>query len=321
MLFQNCKFSSPGESPATAESRSMRRLLKAFFLVFGLLSLALVGLFALSLKQYYKRELVPWLEPEQSLWSWRWQGIKNAPLAFYDQWALGEPDHRRKKRIALTFDDGPYPLYTPLLVDILNRYQVKATFFVVGIHVREYPSLARQIVRDGHEIANHTHTHRRQRDISLEDFREDVLACEFAIEDLTGHRPRLFRPAGGFVNDEGLQVVRDLGYTVCNATINPGDWWQRDPDLLIRFSYRGRSREGVTLMHTGALGIVKAMPGYINALKAKGFEFVTVSELAELKGSPLPELPRRRERPESSGPAHRLELGNPLPESGDEYSQ
>lgn len=299
----------------------MRRIFRGLGLLVACVLLLTACVFGLALKQYYKREVVPWLEPQQSLWSWRWQGVKNSPLAFFDQWKTGDPDSRRKKRIALTFDDGPYPLYTPLLLDILNRYQVKATFFVVGLHVREYPSLARQIVRDGHEIANHTNTHRRQRDLTEAEFRDEVLSCEFAIEDLTGHRPKLFRPAGGFMSPTALAEVQEMGYTVCNATINPGDWWQRDPDLLIRFSYRGRSREGVTLMHSGALGIVKAMPGYINALRAKGFEFVTVSELSERLGRPLPELPRRRQRPESLGPGHRLELGNPAPESSDEYSQ
>jgi peptidoglycan-N-acetylglucosamine deacetylase len=254
----------------------------------------LVGVLLLSAwKQFYRRELDPWLEPNRTLWSWRWDGMMRAPTALYDEWVHGDSDQRRRKLIALTFDDGPYPLYTPLLLDILKRYGVKATFFLVGIHVREYPALARQIVLDGHEIANHTHRHRRERDLTQAELTEEILSCERALEEVTGKRPRLFRPAGGFLSDSGVRNVQQLGYTMCNATINPGDWWQRDPDLLIRFCYRGRSREGVTLMHSGALGIVKAMPGYINALRAKGFEFVTVSELTRELGRPLPELPLR----------------------------
>lgn len=288
----------------------MRRKLSWILTIAFVLISGVTAFLAISYRQFYKRELVPWLEPRQTLWDWRWQGLKEANRALYDHWVVGDEDLRRSKRIALTFDDGPYPLYTPLLLDILKHYHVKATFFVVGIHVREYPQLARQIVADGHEIANHTNHHRRERDLSQQELMQEILDCEAAIQDVTGQRPRLFRPAGGFLTEAGIATVQKLGYTLCNATVNPGDWWQRDPDLLIRFSYRGRSREGVTLMHSGALGIVRAMPGYINALRAKGFDFVTVSELAQGLGRPLPDLPKREERSKSSGAGPR-----PNPES------
>ena len=286
-----------------------------------MIALLVVGGLALSIRQYYRRELLPWLSPKATLKAWRWQGIKDCPKALVDAWRQGDPDARRQKRIALTFDDGPYPLYTPLLLDILRRYKVKATFFVVGIHVRDYPSLVRQIVADGHEVANHTHRHRRERNLTQEELRDEILSCERAIEDITHQRPRLFRPAGGFLSEEGIATVQDLGYTLCNATVNPGDWWQRDPELLIRFSYRGRSREGVTLMHSGALGIVRALPGYINALKAKGFEFVTVSELAESLAVPLPNLPLRHHARGQSNPEPEVKLENQVPESVEEFSR
>jgi peptidoglycan-N-acetylglucosamine deacetylase len=276
----------------------------------------LFALLGLALKEFYRRELDPWLRPDQTLWSWRWDGVMRCPTALYDQWLRLDSDARRRKLIALTFDDGPYPLYTPLLLDILKRYKVKATFFLVGIHVREYPALARQIVADGHEIANHTHRHRREKDMTQAQLTEEILGCENALVQVTGQRPRLFRPAGGFLTESGIHTVQNLGYTMCNATVNPGDWWQRDPELLIRFCYRGRSREGVTLMHSGALGIVKAMPGYINALKAKGFEFVTVSELAQQVGTPLPELPKRERLPEPSAADRGQVPESQLPEAG-----
>lgn len=298
----------------------MRRKLRWLLAAFTLLSLVSVLLVALSFRYFYKRELVPWLKPDQSLWNWRLAGLERAPLALYDQWVNRDSDVRRRRLIALTFDDGPYPLYTPLLLEILKHYKVKATFFVVGIHVREFPSLTRQIVADGHEIANHTNRHRRERDLSQSELRDEILGCELAVGEVTGRRPRLFRPAGGFLSPEGIQTVQNLGYTLCNATVNPGDWWQRDPDLLIRFSYRGRSREGVTLMHSGALGIVRALPGYINALRAKGFEFVTVSELAQKIGAPLPDLPKRTHIPAPSEADPHLNLGSPVPETGDEYA-
>ncbi len=292
------------------------------FLALSFLTLLGGGAFlALSLRHYFRRELTPWLRPQQTLWQWRLEGARRSPAAFLSHWKEGKVDGQRAKKIALTFDDGPYPLYTPLLLDILKEYRVKATFFVVGIHVREYPALARQIVADGHEIANHTNRHRRERDLSQEELREEILGCENAIVDVTGLRPRCFRPAGGFLSDAGIATVQDLGYTLCNATVNPGDWWQRDPDLLIRFSYRGRSREGVTLMHSGALGIVRAMPGYINALRAKGFEFVSLSELAKSVGQPLPELPTRSAEQKSAGRKIDTNSGASVPETDNEYAR
>lgn len=281
----------------------------------ALLTLGGVGLAGAAWKQFGRRELLPWLRPDVSLSSWRWQGIKNCPRAFWDEWVNGDPDLRRRKLVALTFDDGPYPLYTPLLLDTLKRYHVKATFFLVGLHVREYPALARRIVADGHEIANHTDRHRRERDLSQQELAAEILGCEATLVNVTGQRPRCFRPAGGNLSLDGIRTVQRLGYTCANETINPGDWWQRDPDLLIRFAYRGRTREGVACMHSGALGTIKALPGYINSLKAKGFSFVTMSELAQQIGQPLPELPPRTpaEALSAQPPSDPNRPGNPGP--------
>ena len=277
----------------------MRKFVIRMVLFFPVL-LAVCYPFARPWYHLYTREKCPWLAPEQTPWQYHLAACMATPRAFLDFLRFGDADFSRRKLIALTFDDGPYPLYTPLLLDVLRRYHVHATFFVVGNTVNEYPHLLRQIRDDGHEIANHTFTHRRERDLTPEEFRQEILKTEEAIEVATGDRPHLFRPAGGSVSPVGQTVVQDLGYGLCNATINPGDWWQRDPDTLIRNSYRGRTREGMTLMHSGTLGIIKAMPGYINSLKAKGFEFVTVSELAERTGRPIPANPRHRAQPKAS---------------------
>lgn len=243
-------------------------------------------------KHLYERVKCPWLPPDQGLVSYHASNALATPWALLDYLKYGDVDFSKNKTISLTFDDGPYPLYTPLLLDVLARYKVKATFFLVGNSVRDYPHLVRMIKEGGHEIANHTYTHRRQRDISIAEFREELLKTEDAIAEVTGERPRLFRPAGGSVDEQARVVVQELGYTLCNATVNPGDWWQRDPDKLIHSSYRGRSREGVTLMHSGQMGIIKAMPGYLNALKAKGFEFSTMTALSQQIGRPIPANPR-----------------------------
>lgn len=272
----------------------MRKLLRyKWFFGFALLLTAVtMAAVARPWKHLYERVKCPWLPPTDGLAQYHVSNALRTPSALMDFLRYGNADFSKKKTIALTFDDGPYPLYTPLLLDVLARYNVHATFFVVGNSVRDYPHLLRLIKQNGHEIANHTYTHRRQRDISISEFREELLKTEDAISDVLGERPRLFRPAGGSVTEDARLVVQDLGYTLCNATVNPGDWWQRDPDKLILSSYRGRSREGVTLMHSGTMGIIRAMPGYINALKAKGFDFTTMTDLSQQIGCPIPPNPR-----------------------------
>ena len=97
------------------------------------------------------------------------------------------------------------------------------------------------------------------------------------------------------MSPEGIARVKGLGYTLVDYTVNPGDWWIRSSDDLLKGSFRGRSREGVVLLHTGNLPLVRALPVYIETMRAKGFRFVTVSELIGAVDSPLPTSPRLKE--------------------------
>src|ERR1017187_10094637 len=115
---------------------------------------------------------------------------------------------------------------------MLRHYGVKATFFVVGLHVDQDPQLTREIARDGQELANHTYTHRREKEFKPGELRSEILRTEKAISRATGYTPCLFRPAGGFMTKEGVTTILDLGYTMCNYTVNPGDWWQTDPEKI-----------------------------------------------------------------------------------------
>jgi peptidoglycan/xylan/chitin deacetylase (PgdA/CDA1 family) len=258
-------------------------MLRLKWILAGLTGLALcAGLSAIVLpwSRFYENELCPWLPPNRSLQAWKADAALRTPLAMCEYMLGSNPDLQRKKLIALTFDDGPYPLYTPLLLEVLEHYHVRATFFVVGCHVNEYPELTRQIARSGHELANHTYTHRREGELGPGELEEELNKTRDVVKKASGQTINLFRPAGGNMTPRGLATVQNLGYTMVNATVNAGDWWVQDPDQLLRDSLRGRSREGVVLMHSGRLGIIRTLPGYINSLRAKGFRFVTVSELA-----------------------------------------
>jgi peptidoglycan/xylan/chitin deacetylase (PgdA/CDA1 family) len=243
-----------------------------------------------ALERGYRSNLPVWDRPDRTVWRTRVQAAAAAPVYLWsDDYG---PDSHRRPLIALTFDDGPYPLHTSVLLATLKEHQVKATFFLVGRRVHEFPELARRITDDGHELANHTFSHRREGELEPGELEQELLKAEQAMAEVTGVRPHLFRPAGGSLSPEGIAQVKGLGYTLVDYTVNPGDWWIRSSEDLLKGSFRGRSREGVVLLHTGNLPLVRALPVYIETMRAKGFRFVTVSELVEAVDAPLPVSPR-----------------------------
>ena len=244
-----------------------------------------------SLERGYKDGLPVWDRPDRSVWRTCLEAAVAAPVQALATSRFGTESSRRPL-IALTFDDGPYPLYTSVLLATLKEQQVKATFFLVGRRVHEFPELAKRIADDGHELANHTFSHRREGELGPGELEQELLKTEDAMAATCGVRTHLFRPAGGSLSPEGIATVKGLGYTLVDYTVNPGDWWVRSSDDLLKGSFKGRSREGVVLMHTGNLPLVRALPVYIETMRAKGFRFVTVSELVDAVDSPLPASPR-----------------------------
>lgn len=244
-----------------------------------------------ALQRGYRDNLPVWDRPDRSVWRARLHAAAASPASTILPGDYG-PESSRRPLIALTFDDGPYPLHTSVLLAILKEQQVKATFFLVGRRVHEFPELAKRIADDGHELANHTYSHRREGELAAGELEQELLKTEEAMADICGVRTHLFRPAGGSMSPEGIATVKSLGYTTVNWTVNPGDWWVRSSEDLLKGTFRGRSREGVVLLHTGNLPLVRALPVYIETMRAKGFRFVTVSELVEAVDTPLPVSPR-----------------------------
>lgn len=280
------------------ESPSWRNRFRARLLPIGLgalgLALFLGGGGHRALGRAYRDSLPVWDRPDRSAWRTRAEAALAAPTHLMGSRDYG-PYSSRRPLIALTFDDGPYPLHTSVLLATLKEHQVKATFFLVGRRVHEFPELAKRIADDGHELANHTYSHRREGELGRGELEQELLKTEEAMVTACGVRTHLFRPAGGSMSPEGIARVKGLGYTLVDYTVNPGDWWIRSSDDLLKGSFRGRSREGVVLLHTGNLPLVRALPVYIETMRAKGFRFVTVSELIGAVDSPLPTSPRLKE--------------------------
>ena len=137
------------------------------------------------------------------------------------------------RKLAITFDDGPNPTITPKLLDLLNRYNAKATFFVIGRFVRECPELVRETVSRGHTIGNHTETHPNLLWLSRKQIRIELRLCHDAIFNAIGARPKWFRPPYGLRNPWVIPVARELGYRTAMWTLIPGDWWEKPAEWLI----------------------------------------------------------------------------------------
>lgn len=208
-----------------------------------------------------------------------------------DMFRHGNPD---LPYVAITFDDGPSPAYTPAILDILAEHNVKATFFMIGRHVEMYPDIARRIVAEGHDIGNHTYSHRSLVPLHPDKVMEEIIHCEEIFHSVTGITPVFFRPPRGVYSQAVRDIVTARNYTLCLWTISSQDWREissRDittrilsqtigGDILL-FHDSGNiiSAEGGSRYNT-----VHALPQIITGLKEKGLIPVSMQELLIIKG-------------------------------------
>ncbi|EPY14945.1 polysaccharide deacetylase family sporulation protein PdaB [Paenibacillus sp. cl6col] len=189
------------------------------------------------------------------------------------------------KRIALTFDDGPDPTRTPVILDLLKQYNAKATFFVVGWRVKSHQELVKRTVREGHEIANHTYHHKYfRKGVTKAEIEEEIMKAHRVIEEVTGTPPQLFRPPGGYYNERLVEIAREKGYRVILWSWHQDtkDWRSPGVDRIVN-KVLGHARNGdIVLMHDlveGSTQTIQALKKILPELKRRGYSFVTVSEL------------------------------------------
>ncbi len=205
--------------------------------------------------------------------------------------------------IALTFDDGPSPTYTPQILKILEEHQVRATFFAVGMRVESFPDVARAIVNGGHELGNHTFSHPLKQ-LNGTQFEHELQRAHQTIEQVTGVTPRIYRPPGAYYNKTTLEVLKRHGYTMVlwSWWQNPKDYANPGADVIVqRILAEPRNGDIVVLHDLGGnrSQTVAALPKVITGLKEKGFSFVTISELlGRLSPGPGETIPAWRERVE-----------------------
>ena len=198
-------------------------------------------------------------------------------------------------RVALTFDDGPDPRTTPLILDTLRDRGVRATFFVVGRQVAENPGLLRRIVEDGHAIGNHTYDHADMSGLSAGQMREELRSTQEAVDDALGyHHPMaLMRPPYGNPYLDGStslpgfrEVVREQELIPVTWTVDPSDYLLGDdPDGVVRAVVRADEAERngeadeVVLLHDNQGQTAEALPGIIDYYEGSGRGFAVVDEL------------------------------------------
>ncbi|PVC96937.1 deacetylase [Streptomyces sp. CS147] len=192
---------------------------------------------------------------------------------------FGPVDCRKAKCIALTFDAGPGE-DTPKLLDILEERKVHATFFLLGKHhVVKHPDVVQRIEDEGHEVANHTWTHKVLTDQKPDEIRAELEKTQVAIEKITGKKPRLMRPPQGRTDDTVSDISKDLGLSQVLWSATAKDYSTNDSALIKKRILDQASKDGVILLHDIYKGTVPAVPGIIDALQKDGYTFVTVPEL------------------------------------------
>jgi len=197
--------------------------------------------------------------------------------------------------IAMTFDDGPSATLTPKLLDLLAAHHIKATFFVLGEMVAEHPEILARAAREGHEIASHSWSHPNLAKMSQESVRGQLQRTDDEIKNTTGKRPTLFRPPYGSITERQKRWIHDeFGYDVILWDVDPLDWKRPGP-AVVRNRILKETRPGsIVLSHDIHPGTIEAMPSTFDELEAKGFKFVTVSELL---GMATPETPHPKPQP------------------------
>ncbi|MFH7025734.1 MAG: polysaccharide deacetylase family protein [Heteroscytonema crispum UTEX LB 1556] len=190
-----------------------------------------------------------------------------------------------QKVVALTFDDGPWPQSTVQVLDILKKNNIKATFFVIGQNLKNFPDLGKQIVADGHVIANHTWHH------WYHFFNQQAAAYEIdrtsdLIYEVTGVKTTLFRPPGGMLHNGLAAYARSKKYTVVMWSADSIDYKLPAVPRLVKNVIKDSKPGGIVLMHDGGGNrsrTVKALPEIIENFRKQGYSFVTVPELLEMQ--------------------------------------
>ncbi|MCY9588677.1 polysaccharide deacetylase [Paenibacillus chitinolyticus] len=183
-----------------------------------------------------------------------------------------------ENKIYLTFDDGPDPVYTPQILDLLKKYGITSTFFLMGERVRKHPHIVKRIVDEGHAIGNHTYTHPFMILLNEKELNEELSLTDEAIRDAVGFAPVLFRPPYGLLNQGTIDLLRARGYEIMmwSEELEMYDWSFPGVDNMVRLIEEKTESGSMILLHDGGgtrEETVRTLDKVIPLLLERGFHF------------------------------------------------
>jgi peptidoglycan/xylan/chitin deacetylase (PgdA/CDA1 family) len=188
---------------------------------------------------------------------------------------------RTGDRVAITFDDGPSPTITPRVLEVLRLHDVHATFFLLGTQVEKFPALARDIADAGHDLANHSLSHRSFRSLFPSEITRELDRTDAAIAAATGLHPRFVRPPYGRFPDSTIALVRDRGGDLVLWSVDAADWGDAAPERIAAAVVEAAEPGAIILLHDREPATVRALPEILAGLRRRGLEPVSVAELLE----------------------------------------
>lgn len=192
--------------------------------------------------------------------------------------------------IALTFDDGPNPPYTPQILDILDRYNIKASFFTMGLHASQYPGLVKREFLEGHTVGNHTWSHPSLPALSPDSIIWQLTTSASTLKNITGVYPTFFRPPYGNFDAKTLACANQFGLSTILWNDDPMDWSLPGVNTIVNRALSEATPGGIILMHDGGgyrRQTVLALPLLIEGLQARGYHFVTIQQLVAHMHAPI----------------------------------
>ncbi len=192
----------------------------------------------------------------------------------------------RKPYVALTFDDAPHPLFEPLLLDSLRRAGIKATFFCIGRNALAYPYFVKDMVRDGHEIGNHTFHHVRLPKLPAIEVQDELEQTNALLQKISGQTIRYFRPPGGEYSAQTLKIATSLGLITTFWTDDPGDF-DNPGDKVLESRLKAKLRRGgIVLLHDNVLETIQIVVPFLKVASQERFDLVPIGQLDAQDGRP-----------------------------------
>lgn len=184
-----------------------------------------------------------------------------------------------EKKIAISFDAAWGREHTLPILDILDQYGVKTTFFLVEFWAADYPEDVEEISRRGHEVQNHSSTHPDMTTLSVEQVRKEVESTERVIEEITGVKPDLFRPPFGAYDNKVIGTIEGMGYKVIQWSVDSHDWMKISADQIAERVISRIKPGSIVLFHNDAAHVEEYLPGILEEAKEQGYEVIPVGQL------------------------------------------